>query len=153
MTTSTPAMVAAMTMALVSGGCGAIINGPLQTLEVRAADPKAEILANGTVIGTGKATLTGSPAGPPVIFVRDEQGGLVRYQFETGVSAAAIILDILCSLTIVGVAAPISDAMLDTFRYVDEPEQPIVVKKPEQRAARAIEYAKESAFDAALYAR
>jgi hypothetical protein len=132
-------------------GCGAMFNGPFQTVEVQTADPNAEILSNGTVIGKGKATLTGSAAMPPVVYVRDTSGGFARYEVESSVSGGIVVLDILCSLTIVGIAAPIADGMLDTFRSLDDPEGPIAIPAVAKRPARTIEYAKESAPNAAMY--
>jgi len=132
--------LAVLSVAVLTQGCGAMINGMTQTIEIRTADPKAQILKDGTVVGTGTATVGGSPSVPPVVYVQDATGNVTRFQAESSVSVTAVALDILWSLTIVGVAAPISDAMLGTFSGLDDPEEPIVVERSARRA-RTIQYA------------
>src|SRR5689334_12807278 len=93
-------------LALVTGltgtGCGAMINGMQQTITVKAADPKAELFVAGSKVGTGSAKVTGSPSFRPVVYVRDSSGAVTRFTPDTSVSAAAIGLDVLWCVTILG---------------------------------------------------
>lgn len=121
-------------------GCGAMINGTQQTITVKAADPKAEMFVAGAKVGTGSAQVTGSPALPPVVVIRDSTGAVTRFTPDTEVSGIAIGLDVLWCLTILGVAAPISDALMGTFSGLEEPDAPIAVP-PAPARQRRIEYA------------
>lgn len=137
-----------LALCTTASGCGAMINGTRQSIEIKATDPKARILQDGTVVGTGGATVSGSPAAPPIVFVEDSQGNIARYVPESRVSATAIILDGLWCLTIIGVAAPISDALMGTFSGLVAPSQPIGVPQGPPRTRR-VEYAVPAAAEPA----
>lgn len=130
----------ALSIALLGSGCGAMINGTQQTITVKAADPKAELFVAGAKLGIGSAQVTGSPSFRPTVYIRDSTGAVTRFTPDTEVSAAAIALDALWCLTILGVAAPISDGLMGTFVGLEEPEQPIAVP-PVGPRQRAIQYA------------
>jgi hypothetical protein len=146
------AVAAAALLAVASSGCGAMFNGPFQTVEVRASDPEAEIIASGSVIGKGSAQVGGSPTDPPVVYVRGKDGRSARVQIESSVGAGWVVLDILCGLTIIGLAAPITDAAFNGWSSLDTP--PVVKLDPAgPRPKRDIEYAALTPEDPARYAR
>jgi hypothetical protein len=130
----------ALSVALLGTGCGALINGTQQTITVKAADPKAEMFVSGAKVGTGSVQLTGSPSFRPTVYIRDSTGAVTRFTPDTEVSGAAIALDVLWCLTILGVAAPISDGLMGTFVGLEEPDGPIAVP-PAPARQRRIEYA------------
>jgi hypothetical protein len=133
-------------------GCGALFNGPVQTVEIKSTDPQAEIITNGTVIGKGSAQVTGSPTDPPVVYVRGKDGAVARVDLEGSVGAGWVVLDVLAGLTIIGLAAPICDAAFNGWSSLDEPD--VVKLSPARpRPPRNIAYGTASAEDPARYAR
>ncbi len=142
---------AAAALSIGATGCGMMFNGISQSVEVTASDPEAEIISNGTVVGKGKATVTGSPSDPPSVFVRGKDGGTVQVPIESSVGAGWVVLDVICGLTIIGLAAPLTDAMFDGWTSLDGPVDVKVVKAA-PRAPRSIEYAKVTASDPSGYA-
>ena len=139
-------------LGVLSSGCGALFNGPVQTVEIRSSDPQAEIITNGTVIGKGTAQITGSPTDPPVVYVRGKDGAIARVDLEGSVGAGWVVLDVLAGLTIIGLAAPICDAAFNGWSSLDEPD--VVRLEPAgPRAPRNIAYGTASAEDPARYAR
>ena len=141
----------ALALALASS-CGAMFDGPFQAVEVRADDPNAEIIVNGAVAGKGKANVTGSPTDPPSVYVRGKDGAVKRVPLEGSVGAGWVVLDVICGLTIIGLAAPIADAMFNGWSSLDEPEV-VKVEPGRPRAKRAIAYAPATAEDPKRYAR
>jgi len=98
-------------------GCGAVFHAS-QTVTL-SVPPGTHVYQAGT-----KAKETAPGTYTSVVFLNQEMGETVavapgthvkRVRFERHVDAAAIVCDVLWSLTIVGVAAPISDALLGTF--------------------------------------
>lgn len=107
-------------------GCGAVFHAS-QTVEI-ATQPadKAVIYQSGNELpknaeGNAEAPyfLNQNMGGPLVAIAPGKR--MVAVVPETEVSAAAIICDVLWSLTIIGVAAPISDAALGTFTATESP--------------------------------
>jgi hypothetical protein len=129
-----------------------MFNGPVQTVEVRASDPHAEIIANGTVIGTGKAEVTGSPTDPPVVYVRAKDGRTARAPIESSIGTGWVVLDVICGLTIIGIAAPIADATFNGWASLDGPVD-VKLEPASPRPKRSIEYAVLVPEDATRYAR
>jgi hypothetical protein len=139
-------------LAVANTGCGALFNGPVQTVEIRSSDPQAEIITNGTVIGKGSAQITGSATDPPVVYVRGKDGAIARVDVEASVGAGWVVLDVLAGLTIIGLAAPICDAAFNGWSSLDEPD--VVKLEPARpRPQRNIAYGTASAEDPARYAR
>jgi hypothetical protein len=106
---------AVVLLSVFLGGCGAVFNGMNSTVTVRSDTPGAEIIVNGGVAGKGSATFTTSNHVEQTVMVRAPGRETQIVQLKPSVSAGAVICDVLWSLTIIGIAAPISDALLDTF--------------------------------------
>ncbi len=138
--------------AVPMAGCGALFNGPLQTVEVRTADPQAEIIANGAVVGRGKAEIVGTPTDPPSVYVRGADGALARADVRSSVGAGWVVLDVLAALTVVGIAAPLVDGMFGGWYSFDGPVD-VELEPPRARPKRDIQYATATADDPKRYAR
>jgi len=105
-------------------GCGAMFHAS-QTVEIvtKPAD-KAVVYAGGNELPATTPATTPGTFSTPVFLNRPTNGTPVaigaggrlgKVKLEREVDAAAIICDILWTATIIGVAAPISDALLGTF--------------------------------------
>lgn len=120
------ALASCSALALGAAGCGAIFHGS-QTVEI-VPDPAAK-----AVVYQGGVPLVKSEDGAyeTQYFLNNSFGGslvaiapgkrLVSVEPEQEVSIAAILCDTLWTVTIIGVAAPISDALLGTFTKIESP--------------------------------
>lgn len=117
----------ASTSALAAlSGCGAIFNSSQHVEIVTKPEDKAVAYAGGAELAPtapGKFTtpifLNVPVNGTPVVIAPGKR--IAPVELERHASAGAIVGDILWSLTIIGVAAPISDAALGTFSKTGSP--------------------------------
>jgi hypothetical protein len=126
--------VLASAMSLLAG-CGATFNGMNGTVTVKSDTPGAEILVNGGLAGKGSATFTTSNHLEQTVIVRAPGYEPKTVALEPKVSVAAVVCDVLWSLTIIGVAAPLSDLALDTFEGIG-PRDLNVTLSPKRTARR-----------------
>ena len=119
--------LAVLGLALSGGpGCGAVFHSSQTVTFVTRPEDKAVIYRDGGPItpaapGTSTALVNIAFLNTSGGFVAVAPGKKLKAASPaTHVDAVAIVCDILWSLTIIGVAAPISDALLGTFVKVDE---------------------------------
>jgi hypothetical protein len=111
------ALAGLVCLALASG-CGVMVNG--QTTKVTLARPSPDVVY---VVDGGKVpqeqtelVLWNNDTHEVVAIAPD--GKTAEMVIEQKVGAGGILLDLLCSLTLVGLAAPASDWVLDTWYYL-----------------------------------
>lgn len=108
---------AAALVLLSTPGCGAIFHAS-QTVTI-TVPPDAQVYQSGTKmteVEKGKYTtmvFLNNQLGQQVVVAKGSH--VAKIELERHVDAAAIVCDVLWSLTIVGLAAPISDGILGTF--------------------------------------
>jgi len=129
-----PHAAVALSLALSGGtGCGAMINGTVREVTVRSTTPGAEVYVNGGLAGKAPATFKTGNAADQRVTVHAPGYEDKDVVLESKVKPVPIVLDILCSLTILGVAAPISDGLLGTFVAL-EPKEMDVTLEPARAA-------------------
>lgn len=119
------ALASASSLAVLPG-CGAIFHTSQQIEIVTRPEDKAIAYAGGTELtptAPGRFTtpvfLKVPVNGTPIIIAPGKR--IAEAKLERQVSVAAIVCDVLLSVTIIGVAAPISDALLGTFTKIGSP--------------------------------
>jgi len=107
-------------------GCGAIFHSSQQVEIVTKPEDKAVAYSGGAELAPtapGKFTtpvfLNVPIKGTPVVIAPGKR--VAPVELERHASAGAIVGDILWSLTLVGIAAPISDGLLGTFSKTGSP--------------------------------
>lgn len=131
------ALTALALAAIVAGasGCGAVINGTSRTIQVRSSTPGAEVYLNGGLAGPAPAKVVTGNAAAQVVTVHAPGHQDKDVILKPKVKAVPIVLDVLWCLTIIGVAAPISDGILGTFVAL-EPTEIDVTLDPAGASAR-----------------
>ncbi len=115
--------VGAAALALVfAEGCGAIFNTNQQVTFATDPKDKAVVYQNGVPLSTSNGQYSAHIVlGAANTFVAAAPGKKIsRVTPERHVNGVAIALDVLWSLTIIGIAAPITDALLGGFQTVDD---------------------------------
>lgn len=125
-----PGARALLCAAILGGvpGCGAMINGTVREVTVRSTTPGAEVYVNGGLAGKAPATFRTGNAAEQTVTVHAPGYEDKDVVLAPKVKPVPIVLDILCSLTIVGVAAPISDGMLGTFVALEPKEMDVALE-------------------------
>lgn len=120
-------LLASMSALATLSGCGAIFHSSQQIEIVTKPEDKAVAYAGGTELApttapgrfTTRVFLNVPMSGTPVIIAPGKR--IAQADLERQTSAGAIVGDVLWSLTLVGIAAPISDGLLGTFSKTGSP--------------------------------
>jgi hypothetical protein len=105
----------AAALAVFGTGCGAMFNGPVAKISVSSKTPNAEVYLNGGLAGKAPASFVTNNQVAQTVTVIAPGYAPKQVVLDPQVKVLPIVLDVLWCVTIVGVAAPISDALLGTF--------------------------------------
>lgn len=108
-------LIGAAGLVLLTGsGCGVMFNGGAKVVTVvTTGEPRGAAFVNGGLMAgaaNGTSTIVASGAGPAGVVAAAPGRKVKRIEIPTEPDVGAIVCDILCSLTIIGIAAPIVDA-------------------------------------------
>ncbi|APR76982.1 Hypothetical protein A7982_02329 [Minicystis rosea] len=99
-----------------------MFNGTQTTVTVKSPTPGADVYLNGGLAGPAPAQIVTGNAAAQVVTVHAPGHRDVDIVLTPKVKAAGVVCDVLWSLTIIGLAAPISDGLLGTFVALDPKE-------------------------------
>lgn len=129
---------------LALGGCGAVFNGLSSNVEIKR-QPDTVYLVDGIVSPPEAQSVFVMNGAPPTVVAIGPDGSTGKRVLAQKISTGAIVGDVLWSLTIIGLAAPISDWLLNTWFYI-EPVADVPLDTP------AVSYA-DLSFDPKLLPR
>jgi hypothetical protein len=105
-------------LALLPAGCGAMLNGVQSDITLVRTSPDVLYVVDGAKVPKADThvRLMNNQSHHIVAFLPD--GHSAAMNLGSAVGAGGIVLDLLWCITIVGVAAPISDLTMGTFLYL-----------------------------------
>src|SRR5260221_9986458 len=112
--------------------CGAIVNGPVTRVKLVRAAPDHDYRIDGSTVPRNVDSVLVPNNKPTTIKVIAPDGSTAEMQTEIKVSAGAIVGDVLWSLTILGIAAPIADLAVGAFTYASPSTVALVPKERPQ---------------------
>jgi hypothetical protein len=99
-------------------GCGAVINGLVTKVKLERPSPDVVYVVDGVRIAQDKSEVTIWNDREHTVVALAPDGRFAEMRLVQKFGAAAVPLDILWCLTILGVAAPLSDLLMNTWFYI-----------------------------------